>query len=141
MTPCTSNMMCANHDIDDPSLKVEMTSDARLYPTGEMKYIETEESNGIVNDVLLPCFKRKDIDMSVSVSIINQSTITYIDKVWVEELFQSIDCWKIITPGGKTYWVVRADWGTTECVIKSNYDNRCIYENDPMVAVKEMLKN
>ena len=136
MTPCTSNVMC-NHDIDDPSLKVEITSDARLYPTGE--YVNRLGSSG--ENVTLQRFKRSNIDMSVRVSIINQSTITYIPQVWVEDLSQSTDCWKIITPGGKTYWVVRADWGTTECVIKSTYNNRCIYENDPMVAVKEMLNN
>ena len=89
--------------------RITISDDMGIYPTGDYAKLKNEN----LEIIRIEKFNRKDQIITIPDSIIQKSIITYIPQVWVNDLNQAIDCYKITIPNGDNYYVIRSDFPDT----------------------------
>jgi len=89
--------------------RIIISDDMGIYPTGDY----TQFKNKYLEIIRIEKFNRKDQIVTIPDNVIEKSIITYIPQVWVNDLNQEIDCYKITIPNGDNYYVIRSDFPDT----------------------------
>lgn len=97
--------------------RITITKDSGLYTTREYTDIDDKmihhKNYNYMNTKRIEKFTRKDQIVTIPDSVLQQSIITYIHQVWVNDLNTVIDCYKITIPNGDNYYVIRSDFPET----------------------------
>jgi hypothetical protein len=89
--------------------RISLTGETGIYRTGEYTTIKTKD----LEFFKIEKFDRKDQVVTIPDSVLQQSIITYIPQVWVNDLMQELDCYKITLPNKADYYVLRSDFPET----------------------------
>ena len=90
--------------------RISLTGETGIYRTREYTTIKTKD----LEFKKIEKFDRKE-DQVVTIpdSVLQQSIITYIPQVWVNDLMTELDCYKITLPNKADYYVLRSDFPET----------------------------
>lgn len=90
--------------------RISLTGETGIYRTREHQLIKTKD----LEYKQIEKFDRKE-DQVVTIpdSVLQQSIITHIPQVWVNDLMMVLDCYKITLPNKADYYVLRSDFPET----------------------------